>query len=478
MITFITHIINLCFIKCDTYFNKKKFVEPRLAALIQRTITCLSFFWGAKIVKLLINRHISSNLNRESRNCMLLELRLFYSRLINHLNSEKNRQAPMQYQIKTKSKIKVGFIGRLSTLCFASKKLFFNAPPGIEIYLYDHPVNGQVVSNYKSFCNYRTVLFERVDDSEKLNDIAKIINADKLDYLFTSNLGEKGGFIIDRLTVPSIIHWNITCFLQANLKCRVQVHGEIPWAYSVSDEGVIHNLNTGKDIPGIRLYCNTYHYNYRVFKDIGEVPFEKKRNQIITSGRLEKLDSEIMCQAIINLLKADRNLNFVFYGKDLYGNLENIIRRFRSSQVLGQVIYKGVYYFSKDHDGNLIDTASSKEAAKDLVKSKLYLNTFPWYAGNSIIEAYNYGIPVLHLSPSNADWIKNPEWLHFKMPYLLTKSGTAHTPQEYETLCHKVVNDESFAHKITLEQYDLLKNKLTNPDFFWKAFQKNIAHKQ
>jgi len=378
-----------------------------------------------------------------------------------------------QSRLSPKERLRVGFLGTFGKEANFPKEFFRDLPQNVEVFVYDlnrtkknKKYNGVPFLKGLQNVTCREIrnLKNYTDNDNNQEEWSRLINADQLDVLVFT-LGEYILRILDYLTAPVIIPMNVTSLLLPHPKCRIQMYNQPPWPYEVRDSK-LWNLKTKKflSFPAV---VSWEIYSRRATKGFEEVPWTSRECQIFFSGNLRKLNSGKFSQVLMRLMRDQEDLKLVYYGRENTYHLNSIRACFERNSILDRTLYKGSYTHEVNRNGEFIIDNKLLNAFNDLRKSKLFLNTFPISGARSCIEAYSLGVPVIHLSSSGEEWLKNQKNVYFRLPIILTESGTAHTIDEYISKAKRVLTDESFAKTIIKEQNQLLE-KLTDTDRFWR----------
>lgn len=369
-----------------------------------------------------------------------------------------------QREFKTKEKLKVGFLGVLGKEGLLSKEFFRKHPLYVEVYLYDMDQNSELFNDLKNLHYIKTPKLKHyLKGSNNHFELLKQLENDNLDVLVVlSNTYSLP--IFDVLTIPSVISMNTTSTVMPHSKFKVQIYTQPGWNYSINGDK-IKNIKKNKnlDFPTI---SNNFIFASRATRVFNVKEISQRNNTFYFCGGLEKIDTKVFLNTVVYLLESKPDSQFVYFGKYYRNELKVIQDFFRDKGVLERTKYGGAYQTYFDENGNLIDDGVVYNAYNELFSSRLFVNSFPIIGARSCIEAYFAGVPTIHLDLDDKDWIKNQKLQPFKLPIILTKTGTAKSVKEYKKKSLRVLNDDNFAQQIIDEQNELLK-KVTNIEFFW-----------
>ena len=369
-----------------------------------------------------------------------------------------------QREFKTKEKLKVGFLGVLGKEGLLSKEFFQKHPLYVEVYLYDMDQNSELFNDLKNIHYIKTPKLKHyLKESNNQFELLKQLENDALDVLVVlSNTYSLP--IFDVLTIPSLISMNTTSTVMPHSKFKVQIYTQPGWNYSINGDK-IKNIKKNKnlDFPTI---SNNFIFASRATRVFKVKEISQRNNTFYFCGGLEKIDTKVFLNTVVYLLESKPDAHFVYFGKYYRNELKVIEDFFRDKGVFTRTKYGGSYQTYFDENGNLIDDGVVYHAYNELFSSRLFVNSFPIIGARSCIEAYFAQVPTIHLDLDENEWIKNQKLQPFKLPIMLTQTGTARSVKEYQEKSLRVLNDDNFAQQIIDEQNELLK-KVTNIEFFW-----------
>ena len=386
--------------------------------------------------------------------------------------SKCNKEWVEQNNFKPANKIKIGFFGVFGREANFSKEFFTNHPDNVEVYLYDliRPMDNNytgtdIFDGYKDLTYRKTPSFNYWEESTKNYDkFLNMIGTDKIDVFFNIT----GSYILplfDKCNVAVLLHTATTQIHLAHPKFIVQGFVQPPWPYKVID-GKIFNIKAQKHLNSFYAKDDGLMFNLRGATKFERKNLEEKTKQIFFMGNLIKLAQPNILDILYELLIADEKITFVYYGKgEKYQKIINSF--FAKYNLINQVNYKGAYTSQYDKDGNLIDDGNVYNAYNDLMKSRLFFNTYPRRATRSCFEAYHGGVAVVHLDLDDDVWLEKQSLNPYKGPMVLTKLGKASTVEEYKKKCIEILKDDKVYYDIIEEQDDLIQN-VTDTNKMWE----------
>lgn len=388
-----------------------------------------------------------------------IEVGFFRIELLKQLGQWKEQRI-----FQDKDKLKIGFLGVLGKEGLLSKEFFQKHPLDAEVHLYDMDQDSEFFNDLTNVHYAKTPKLKHyLKDSNNQSVLLKQLENDNLDVLVVLS-NTYSLTVFDVLTIPSLISMNTTSTVMPHSKFKVQIYTQPGWNYSINNDK-IKNIRKNKDLI-FPIISNNFIFSSRATRAFNVKEIFQRNNSFYFCGGLEKIDTKVFLNTMVYLLESKPDTKFVYFGKYFRNELKVIEDFFRDKGVLERTKYGGAYQTYFDETGNLIDDGVVHHAYNELFSSRLFVNSFPIIGARSCIEAYFAQVPTVHLDLDENDWIKNQKLQPFKLPIILTKTGTARSVKEYQEKCLKVLTDDKFCQTIIDEQNSIL-DKVTNIEFFW-----------
>ena len=173
----------------------------------------------------------------------------------------------------------------------------------------------------------------------------------------------------------------------------------------------------------------------------------KKSNILLWKSK--KLYTGAFAETLQQILSENRKLSLSTLGRDLAK--KKLEKKFIQLGIKDQTYFRGRYEHRINDQGDWIFDEQVQLAFDELRYSKLFLNTFPLSGARSCIEAYTLEVPVVHLDLAEKVWLYNQYLQYFKLPILLTPSGTANSIEEYIKKALEVLVGGNTTHQIIQE---------------------------
>ena len=371
-------------------------------------------------------------------------------------------------------RLRIGFMGPFSGLLGFPRELFEQFPQQASLFLYDFVYRQQSVENYGDFCTYRRVALPAQFEAkpEELRSTARVVNDDNLDAVFLISIGWMGRLLLDHIRTPNLIY--ISCGaldLLYHEKCSLQANIAQPAPYSVRNGRLYSKERICVARIGL-LQTNVFHYDKRGIEPlvIDKNLLAKKERKIVYLGNSYKLDSKEYRECVTRLLKENADLTLVCYTKprERKSPQARVREYFEKAGVSQQVVFNKGFSALRESDGSIVAPNRWKKALHELESARLFMDTFPWGGGSSVVEAYLSGVPVIFMSKDEESWSRKPLLNRTHSELRETTLGRAKSLDEYCEKCQRVLDDDAFATEIIREQYDLARTVLCNEEYFWQ----------
>ena len=369
---------------------------------------------------------------------------------------------------------KIGFVGIFGNQANFSKAFFECVPTGMQVYLYDliriNPRNlilepgTEMFNDSKKITYWKTPQLKPYHISTKNYDrVISKINNDKLDILVWAT-GTYAMPILDFMKTPVIIPFNTNGLLLPHSKCKIQMFVQHPWPYTIKNKKVL-NLESKKTLKTPLVY-DAFLFNPRGTALCWPKLFKSRKKQLFFAGNLRKLYSGGFGKVIGIVLRKNPEYKLVYYGNMDSENKKQIESYLFREKIVRQAEYRGLYSVNYNKYGQIIENGTICQAMNDLFDSRLFMNTFPISGARSAIEGYFARVPVVHMAADDNNWLENRHYVPFRIPSILTPTGTASSLEEYVAKCLQILSNDDFAQTIIKEQHVILR-KVANPKRFW-----------
>lgn len=360
------------------------------------------------------------------------------------------------------SRLRVGLMADIvSTLTF-SPSFFRATPSGIELSVFD--LGGRDRSpGYLSSQVQRYEAFEH-GDTERLVDAIERADLDILMFdVYKADIYS----ILDGTTVPCVVDLGST----ANLTFHPNVSFRI-YALQQAD----YLIREGK------LFCATsesifdakiaVHSGALLFEQRGIDPshvksWRERDPLIVYHGKLYKL-SDSYLDAILTLLAADTDVQFIAVGRDDGGHLDRINAHVAKYGVARQFQYEGSFRLYRNAQGE-VDDPSWLRVIDLLGRARLAPDPWPLSGGYSRVEAYLAGTPVVHMGVrTDQDIWRRPQLaVTADQPALEIPAATVYTVRDYIATARELLYNEESADSLARQQLDLALT-LTDGSAYWR----------
>ncbi|MCJ7530012.1 MAG: hypothetical protein MUO64_03130 [Anaerolineales bacterium] len=303
---------------------------------------------------------------------------------------------------------------------------------------------------------------------DAVNKAVTSINNANLDLLLIVSYKPYTYDVIDRIDTPCVIQACTGSDVLHHEKVSFYLYAQPQAGYFIKDQHLYSSATQASVIPQL-VYPNTFYYDRRGLDLDGSYPAWAERDPLlIFLGTLGKLTASPVLEIILNLLKEDSDLEFVFMGIG-DSDLAKIQSSAKHAGVISRCHYLGYLSPKTDDQGNVIHPDWFKQVSY-MKRARLYPDPFPLGGGAARFEAYLTGIPSVHMGVRfDLTHGLDRQGGLVELPALLVPSGTAYTRKDYITLCKRCLYDENFARNLTAEQLPVARKVCDAPSFILAA---------
>jgi hypothetical protein len=208
-------------------------------------------------------------------------------------------------------------------------------------------------------------------------------------------------------------------------------------------------------------------YDVRDLRGLEPLPWSEREPLVVFHGSLYKAASQPYLDCIFALLQEDPALRFVLVGKDDGRSWAFIGQAAAEAGVSARVRWEGAYARFRGADGVSIADEGWQRLVRLLRASRLAPDPWPMGGGSSRVEAYALGVPAPHLAlrTDPSSW-GLPQYTVTEPDALRVEVASADTPEEYLSLCRRVLYDAELAEAVIAEQRAVAE-RVTDPARFW-----------
>ncbi len=373
--------------------------------------------------------------------------------------------------------LRIGFFGPFSGILSFPPALFEEFPTEHDLFIYDLQYQGQQVVALEGLAHqYRSFnLGKGTAYSDAVRAAADEINADDLDLLMIIRRKMDAYDVLDHVTTPCI---GFVC-----TGSDVHHHPNVDFALYCQPEADFFPVGndlfcgfTRRPVPGYVVYPSHLYFDLRDLDLTSISPrWEERRPLIVFHGSLYKLASEPFLDCLFGLMAELGDVEFAFMGKDWGDALRCVHESARRWGVGDRVHYEGVYSTLRDAEGRITDPGWHR-LIELLRTARLAPNPWPIGGASARFEAYVLGAPTAHmgLRTDRESWSR-PQATLLDLPSLSVPEATAWSVAEYSDLCHRCLDDSSFADRVVHEQFDVARHLIDGSayldqilSFYWK----------
>ena len=220
---------------------------------------------------------------------------------------------PARSASRQNSKIKVGFIGKISGLLGFHETLFENCPDEIDTYIFDIEYRGSYATKLQnSGCKYRQI--SRNITGSKLGDI---INSSKLDILISA-CGTESYSFIDYIDSPCIAIFCAGSSLLYHDKISFQFFTQ-PQANYFIDGHYLFSGFTRTHLLEQPIFSGYFPYDPRGVEKARITPWREREKILSFHGSLYKIANHKYLKTVFEIMEEDASLNMLIMGKPSRG---------------------------------------------------------------------------------------------------------------------------------------------------------------
>ncbi|MDQ7779191.1 MAG: hypothetical protein RDV41_05725 [Planctomycetota bacterium] len=297
---------------------------------------------------------------------------------------------------------------------------------------------------------------------------AAMVNQANLDILLIASYEDHVYDVIDLVETPCIVHLCTGSDVLYHEKVSFQVYCQPQADFYVRGRHLFSAVTRSQFGDGL-AYEGPAFYDRRGMDMTAPRPAWKERKPLIFwHGSLYKIASPRFLRCICRTLKADRDVQFVFMGKDDGRALSMVSEFARRTGVGSQVHYEGSVAVGRlDAEGRPIGNDTAK-VLSFLTKARLWPDSWPMGGGAARFEAYASGTPSVHMGVrfDPDSWGRRQE-SNVELPAMMISRGTAFSADDYQALCVRCLHDEPFADALAAEQMAAAR-ELSDPVAYWR----------
>lgn len=366
--------------------------------------------------------------------------------------------------------LKIGVIGMFGGITVYSKKFFEGFPDSCELFVFDIQLpNGSHAkwledryTNYNLIFTYsgksKSANYSKSRYEEELDISSKLINESKIDILAIMTHGDLVYDIIDLIDTPCIVNVSAGSDVVHHSKVDIELCAQFQYDLYLKNNRLFCAI-TDKQFVHSKVYKSKFFYDLRGIEYENSLTWNEKENLIVFHGSLYKLGKKELLNAVFSILKSDKNLRFIYIGKNNFDEISLIKKEAEKMDISGQVEYGGEYQLAYDAQGNII--GKGWERVRDiLTKAKVSINPWPIGGGCAVFEAYASGTPCITMAKTATNNIRRGNYILYAggfLPALHIEQATAYSIKDYMEKCKKCIYNESFAKEIILRQKEIAK---------------------
>ena len=353
-------------------------------------------------------------------------------------------------------------LGRLEGAFYFTRQFFAATPSEVVAFAFDL---GSPTPIAEASVAPLVEAYQRFSLAE-VGELGGAINAADLDLLLADVRKPQIYQLLDQLETP----------------CIALLCAEVYLRYHAAVSFHLYPFQQADYFPvGDRLFCGTSRslfgdevvyptfvpYDLRGLDPGRRRPWAERDPCVFFHGRLSKA-SQPFLDVVLDLLREDDDLQFVFMGQDSDGALARILDAARRVGVQARVSYEGAFSTVQDETGSLADPAW--ETVFDLLgRCRLAPDPWPLAGATTRVEAYAAGAPTVHMGirTDPASWGRPQHMVTAEHAALLIPRATAFSIEGYREICRRVLYDSEFADAVADEQAELAQ-RVGEPRSFWQ----------
>ena len=375
----------------------------------------------------------------------------------------RSRRAPRE----RRTPLRVGIYGPFAALLGFPRSLFRARPQDIELFVFDDLTRGRDASFLKTSCHRYVAMPDVSDDASFLAEASALVNDAALDLFVHAGAGRLASRLIERLTTPCVANYCAGSDLMHSANVDVEMFGQPEADYFPAAGRMFCGTTRAPFSSQLVFDLCADAYDSRALQRIERPTWRERDPLIVYHGSLYKMAASTYLDIVLDVMRQDSAVEFVFMGKEHRGELASIRDRAARHGVANRVHYEGAFSAVRDEHGDVSDEGWLR-LRRRLSRARLAPNPFPMGGGSARLETYLAGVPSVHLGLR----VDAESWGRFQpvicdIPVLRVPSGTAHTVEGYRELCLRCLHDEAFADRLQLEQLEIAL-QATDPAAWWR----------
>ncbi len=378
--------------------------------------------------------------------------------------SRQVRDAASARACSSAATLRVGCLGPFSGLLSFQRAFFEHHPENIELFVYDLAFDGGFARFVEPFVRAHRPIPDLADD-EWARRVAATINVDRLDVLVTVYPKPRLYDVLDRIDPPAVVNICTGSEPMFHPRFTRQIYAQPQTAYRLAADRIVCEV-TGRAVPSARVTSGWVLYDDRGLRGANPEPWARRRPLVVFHGSLYKLNAAPFLRTLCRLLHDDRQLEFVFMGRDTpKGILAAITHQFARENLSERVHYDGAFVPAR-REGGESGSEEWNRLVGHLSAARLAPNPWPIGGGSSRVEAYLAGAPTVHMALASIRDAASEGSL-VDLPALTVPRATATGQTEYLGLCRQCLYHEAFANQVAADQL-AIGRAVTSPQLYWE----------
>lgn len=391
-------------------------------------------------------------------------INLNVSRFVWHVKRGLAGVEPASPRPRTRStaRLRVGLLADFrSTLSF-SPPFFQAAPSDVDVAVFD--VAGR--DRAAGYLSSHVERYEALDYVDTASIVDAVERAD-LDILLFDVYKADIYSVLDGITVPCVVDLGSTANLTFHPRVSFRIYALQQADYLIERNRLFCATSESIFDEGIVVHPGALLFEERGIDPALAKPWQQRDPLIVYHGKLYKLSDSYLA-AILELLAADSDLQFVAVGRDEGNHLDRIAGQAARYRVSGQFHYEGAFRLTRNAQGE-VDDPSWLHVIDLLGRARLAPDPWPLGGGYSRVEAYLAGAPVVHMGirTDRSSWRRPQLAVTADQPALEIPAATAYTVEEYVATARRLLYDEQSADELARRQVELAL-KLTDGAAYWR----------
>jgi hypothetical protein len=356
--------------------------------------------------------------------------------------------------------LRVGLLGNLH-LTLGTQRPLFEAVPAdaIELHLFDRHAGNPGAAYLAPFAFGYHALEE--DSAESFAEAINLVKPDLLLSLAPRSIAYRMFELID---TPCVVHVCTGSDLMHHPRVAYHIFTQPEFGYGLRN-GEVFCQFTGRRFGTAAAFASWLVCDARGFDRGPRRPWREREPLIVWHGSLYKLRADRFLDLIFDLLQANPEVRFEYFGKG--PQVDEVSRRAAARGMAARVIHRGVAGFARDSRGEL--QAETFAALQDaLQRARFWPDSFPIGGGSARFEAYVSGVPSIHMA-ATADPPAGPyeDGSLLELPWLEARGGVARSRAEFFEMAQRCLRDETFAESIVASQ-DAVAAAVSDARAWWR----------